>query len=106
VGAILARPFRLKAFGSAYHSRHIAANAAHRKLRCNRGFAGHYGFAGNYERLFPHFLKQPGPDHLVICHPGAGRLPQDRIADARLEEARALRVLPVGDLAKDAGLRF
>lgn len=106
LGAMLARPFRLKAIGSAYHSRHMAADAARRSLRCNRGFAGHYGFAGNYERLFPHFLRRAGQDHLVMCHPGAGRLPQDLIAEARLEEARALRVLRVPELAADFGLRF
>jgi predicted glycoside hydrolase/deacetylase ChbG (UPF0249 family) len=104
--AILARPFRLKAIGSAFHSRNIARDAARRRLRCNRGFAGHYGFTGDYERLFPRFLRRPGPNHLIMCHPGAGQSPQDPIAEARVEEARALRRLSVRELAAAAGLRF
>ncbi len=105
-GAILARPFRLKAIGSAYHSRGMAGQAALRGLGCNRGFAGHYGFAGDYGRLFPRFLSRPGPNHLVMCHPGAGRSSQDPICEARLVEAHALRHLPIGELAKEAGLSF
>jgi predicted glycoside hydrolase/deacetylase ChbG (UPF0249 family) len=104
--AILARPFRLKAIGSAFHSRGLARAAVRRGLGCNRGFAGHYGFSGDYGRLFPHFLTRPGRRHLVMCHPGAGRLQEDSIADARLTEAKALKLLPLGELAAEAGLRF
>jgi hypothetical protein len=104
--AILARPFRLKAIGSAYHSRGLERQAGRRGLRSNRGFSGHYGFAGDYTLIFPRFLVRPGPDHLIMCHPGAGRCANDSIADARVAEAQALRRLPVRDLAAAAGLQF
>ncbi len=106
LAAILARPFRLKAIGSAYHSRGLERQAGGHGLRSNRGFAGHYGFAGDYALIFPRFLVRPGPDHLIMCHPGAGRCANNSIADARVAEAQALRRLPVRDLAAAAGLRF
>lgn len=104
--AMLARPFAGKAIGSAFHSRGLRRAAAAHGLRCNDSFAGHYGFAGDYRRLFPRFLRRPGGVHLIMCHPGAGALPGDAIAAARAGEAAALRALPVARLAAAAGLAF
>jgi predicted glycoside hydrolase/deacetylase ChbG (UPF0249 family) len=104
--AIAARPFKLKAIGSALHSVGLRSAARANGLECNSGFAGHYGFAGNYAEIFPKFLNQPGDRHLVMCHPGAGNLAGDDIAAARIIEARALHQLPIADIAHDHGLAF
>lgn len=104
--AMLARPWRGKAFASAVRSSGLAAEARRRGLGTNRGFAGHYGFSGDYTRYFPAFLRSPGPRHLVMCHPGAGTLADDEIAEARRVEAAALRALPIGELAAERGLAF
>lgn len=104
--AMLARPFRGKALASAWHSRGFRAAAARHGLRCNDGFAGHYGFAGDYAAIFPSFLRQPGARHLVMCHPGAGHRQGDAIEAARLVEAEALRQLPLAELAAEKRLTF
>jgi hypothetical protein len=102
--AMLARPWRGKAFASAFHCFDLKDDAARRGLKCNASFAGHYGFAGDYAAIFPKFLRSPGQTHLVMCHPGAGRLDGDDIAEARLVEADALRRMDVAALAAQHGL--
>ncbi|WP_375396563.1 ChbG/HpnK family deacetylase [uncultured Sphingomonas sp.] len=104
--AMAARPFLGKAIGSAFHARGLGRAAARHGLRCNDGFAGHYGFAGDYGALFPRFLRRPGALHVVMCHPGAGEREGDGIAAARRGEAAALHALPVAALAAAAGLAF
>ena len=104
--AIAARPYRGKAVASALGSRGLAAAATTLGLATNHGFAGHYGFAGDYAAMFPHFLRRPGRAHLVMCHPGGGARSGDAIAAARRVEAAALAVLPISDLATEAGLAF
>lgn len=106
VWAMLSRPFRGKAIGSAWHSRGLRAAAAALGLRTNQGFAGHYDFHGDYAALFPRFLRRPGPMHLVMCHPGAGEHADDAIAAARIVEAKALHRLPIADMASAEGLAF
>ena len=106
VGAMLVRPFRGKALASAYHSRGFRVAAAARRLACNRGFAGHYGFSGNYSTIFPEFLESPGELHLVMCHPGSGSRAGDTIAEARLQEAAVLATLPIADIAAARGLSY
>lgn len=105
-GAMMARPFRGKAIASAAKSSGFAQAVAAQGLRCNIGFAGHYGFAGDYSLVFERFLHSPGPMHLIMCHPGAGTLSQDSIAHARINEAKALRMLPIRDMAESYGLAF
>ena len=106
VAAMLARPFAGKAIGSAWHCRGLRAAADALALRTNQGFAGHYGFAGDYAALFPRFLKRPGPMHLIMCHPGAGARAGDTIAAARVREAAALHAMPIDRMAAAAGLAF
>lgn len=103
---IAARPYRWKAVGSALHSAGLAKAAARHGLSLNAGFAGHYSFSGDYARLFPAFLRAPGKTHLVMCHPGAGKVAGDEIAAARIVEAKALKRLAVRDMAADHGLVF
>lgn len=105
-GAVIARPFRRKAMASAVNAAGFSAAAAAAGLRCNAGFAGHYDFRGDYARLFPRFLQSPGEMHLVMCHPGAAKLAGDSIAEARITEAAALRMLPIRDMAASHGLSF
>ncbi len=104
--ALLSRPYRGKAVASALGSRGLAAAAMRHGLATNSGFAGHYGFSGDYAALFPRFLARPGRDHLVMCHPGAGARPGDAIAAARTAEAASLALLPISDLAAAVGLAF
>lgn len=104
--AMLARPFRGKAVRASRMARGFRSDARRHGLSTNRGFAGHYGFRGDYARLFPRFLVQPGDMHLVMCHPGAGYRIGDTIAAAREAEAAALGSLPLADLAGEAGLAF
>lgn len=104
--SLLARPFRGKAIGSAFHSRGLRAAAAARGLACNRGFAGHYDFASDYAAIFPAFLRAPGARHLVMCHPGTDGRAGDAIAGARAREAAALRTLPIAAMAAAHGLSF
>lgn len=104
--AILARPWRGKALASAVRARGFARDAAWHMLDSNQGFAGHYGFAGDYAAIFPAFLRRPGARHLVMCHPGADTRAGDAIAAARPVEAAALRTLPITELAAAHGLAF
>ncbi len=104
--AMLQRPFVGKAIGSAWHSRGLRKAAAALGLRTNQGFSGHYDFRGDYAALFPRFLRRPGAMHLVMCHPGAGERAGDRIAAARIVEAKALHRLPIADMAVAEGLAF
>lgn len=104
--AMMLRPFLGKAIGSAFHSRGLRAAAHVAGFSCNDGFAGHYGFSGDYSAIFPKFLKRPGSMHLVMCHPGAGLRGGDAIALARLQEAAALATLPIAELAAAHGLTF
>lgn len=104
--AMLSRPFPGKAIGSAWHSRGLRAAAASFGLSCNDGFAGHYGFAGDYAAIFPKFLRDPGTRHLVMCHPGAGARAGDGIAAARVVEAAALEALDIAQLAAKHALAF
>ena len=106
VSAIAARPWRGKAIGSAYHARGLRRAAARRGIACNSSFAGHYDFRGDYERIFPTFLRRPGTMHLIMCHPGAGELPGDDIAGARPREAAALHRMRIADMARAHGLEF
>lgn len=106
VSAIAARPYRGKAIGSAYHARGLRSAAARRGIACNSSFAGHYDFRSDYERVFPSFLRRPGETHLIMCHPGAGTLPGDDIADARPREAAALHRMQIADMARAHGLAF
>lgn len=100
------RPFRWKALRSAAWSAGFAAAAHRRGLRVNDGFAGHYDFRRPYAGVFERFLARPGRHHLVMCHPGAGLMPGDSIAAARIAERDTLAGLPVRELAEAAGLSF
>lgn len=104
--AMLSRPWRGKALASAMRSRGFSRDAAWHGLATNDGFAGHYGFAGDYAALFPSFLHWPGKRHLVMCHPGTDTRPGDAIAAARPIEAAALATLPLADLAAAHDLAF
>lgn len=106
VSALFSRPWRGKAIGSAYHSRGLTRAAEAAGLRCNRGFAGHYGFDGRFAQALPRFFDKAGPFHLVMCHPGAGRRAGDAIAAARRDEADVLRAVSVSDMAAQKGLAF
>ena len=106
VAGLLGRPWRGKAIGSAFHSRGFAAAAEAVGLRCNRGFAGHYGFDGCFAQALPRFLDRAGAYHLVMCHPGAGTRAGDAIAAARRDEADVLRNISVSDMAASRGLAF
>ncbi|MFD1788327.1 ChbG/HpnK family deacetylase [Sphingomonas floccifaciens] len=104
--AMLARPFRGKAIGSALHARGFARAAAAKGLATNDGFAGHYDFTSDYAALFPQFLRRPGKQHLVMCHPGDGLRENDAIGSARPDEAKALRALDITYIAAQEGLAF
>ena len=106
LASMLARPFAGKAFASAAWSLGIRGTAATAGLATNASFAGHYGFSGDYAALFPAFLRRPAAHHLVMCHPGAGHAPGDRIAAARIVEAEALHRLPIADIAASYGLAW
>jgi predicted glycoside hydrolase/deacetylase ChbG (UPF0249 family) len=104
--SIWSRPFPGKAIASALHSQGLKRDAAAHRLQCNDSFAGHYDFGERFAAFFPQFFRKPGRRHLVMCHPGAGRLENDRIAEARPREAAALRKLPIADIAAYYGLEF
>ncbi len=106
ISAIASRPWRGKAIGSAYHARGLRRAAERRGIACNTSFAGHYDFRSDYERVFPTFLRRPGKMHLIMCHPGAGRLAGDGIADARPREAAVLHRMQIADIARAYGLDF
>lgn len=93
-GAILARPFRLKALGSALWSLGFRGAAERRSLRTNHSFAGHYDFRTSYATMLPRFFERPSEFHLVMCHPGDGSVADDPLAASRGEEYRVLSEAP------------
>ena len=106
VSGMLARPFALKAIGSAWRGRGFRAAARRAGLSTNDGFAGHYDFGAGYAALFPAFLRRPGGHHLVMVHPGADDMPGDSIGAARVREAAYLRRADTIALAGAEGLRL
>ena len=106
VAALLGRPWRGKAIGSAYHSRGLTRAAEAAGLRCNRGFAGHYGFDGHFAEALPRFFDKAGARHLVMCHPGAGKRAGDAIAAARRDEASVVCAGSGSGMAARRGLAF
>jgi predicted glycoside hydrolase/deacetylase ChbG (UPF0249 family) len=66
------------------------AAASRRGVASNRSFGGHYDFTTDYAALLPRFFAAPSDMHVVMCHPGAGHLDGDTIADARIREASVL----------------
>jgi predicted glycoside hydrolase/deacetylase ChbG (UPF0249 family) len=104
--AIATRPFRGKAIANALHARGFKKAAARLGLTCNDSFSGHYDFRTDYTTIFPRFLHRPGPVHLVMCHPGAGDLVGDTIADGRKGEAATLHRIAMHDMAASHGLEF
>jgi len=99
--------FRWTAIRSALLSRGLSARAAGLGLATNRGFAGLYDFrAGrDYGQLFARWLSEPGPDHLVICHP-ARPDPADPLGEARANEYHFLRDGDLDGLLAASGLRM
>ncbi len=61
-----------KALGVAFIAQDFARQAKRHGLPVNDGFAGFSSFdrAAPYGTLFRRFLRCPGPNHLVMCHPG------------------------------------
>jgi len=88
--AMLSRPHRGKALGSAFHAIGMRWQLRRAGLACNASFAGHYGFSGDYRSLLPAFLRWGSAAHLVMCHPGSGAALGDTIAWAREVEAQAI----------------
>lgn len=88
--AMLSRPFRGKALGSALHAIGFRRLLRRKGLRFNRSFAGHYDFGTGYAGYFARFFAKPSDFHVVMCHPGAGDLAGDSIAPARQSEAIVL----------------
>ena len=88
--AMLARPHRAKAIGSAVHALGLRRQLKHAGLRCNRSFAGHYDFAGDFRDKLGSFLRFGSRAHLVMCHPGTGSAEEDGIANARRTEAAVI----------------
>ena len=84
-----------KALGLAVLARGLRAEALAAGMRTNRGFAGFSRFAERdaYPVLFARYLIAPGPNHLVMCHPGyadeALRL-ADPVVATREQELRFL----------------
>ena len=103
---MLARPFVLKAIGSAWRGRGFRAAAHRAGLATNDGFAGHYDFGEGYAELFPAFLRRPGSHHLVMVHPGTDDTPGDSIGKARVREAAFLHRSDTAALAGAEGLRL
>lgn len=53
----------------------------------NTSFSGIYSFHGNYENIFPIFLKEIGDGGLIMCHPGLVSFNNsDAISQAREKE--------------------
>lgn len=90
LGAMLARPHRGKAIGSAIHALGFRRQLAETGLRSNGSFAGHYAFAGDYRSQLDAFLRFGSPAHLIMCHPGDGTDEGDPIAAARRHEAEVI----------------
>lgn len=103
---MLARPFVMKAIGSAWRGRGFRAAAQAAGLATNDGFAGHYDFGEDFAALFPAFLRHPGAHHVVMVHPGVDDLPGDSIGAARVREAAYLRRADTIAIATAHGLRL
>ncbi|MBC2664034.1 ChbG/HpnK family deacetylase [Novosphingobium flavum] len=93
--AMLLRPWRGKAIGSAIHSLGFRSQLRRAGLRANRSFAGHYDFSGPYRNQLGTFLRYGSGAHLVMCHPGAGEAEGDTLAAARQTEADVIGELPL-----------
>ncbi len=61
-----------KALALAWFARGFARDARARGFEVNEGFAGFSAFdpSRDYGADFARYLLQPGPRHLVMCHPG------------------------------------
>ncbi len=61
-----------KALTVATLARGFGGEARAAGLTCNDGFSGFSGFKpeSDMSRRFARFFRAPGPDHLVMCHPG------------------------------------
>jgi predicted glycoside hydrolase/deacetylase ChbG (UPF0249 family) len=69
--AAFKRPSAFKAAFLSGLGRRFAREARARGFVTNDGFSGFYDFAaGDYAAAFPAFLKDMGPRHLILCHPG------------------------------------
>jgi chitin disaccharide deacetylase len=71
--AIMARQLQTgKAMAVAALAAGFGASARRAGFRTNSGFAGFSAFdpSGDYAADFTTYLMRPGPDHLVMCHPG------------------------------------
>jgi predicted glycoside hydrolase/deacetylase ChbG (UPF0249 family) len=90
LGAMSRRPFIDKAIGSSLHAAGFRRLLSRRGVASNRSFGGHYDFTTDYAALLPRFFAAPSDMHVVMCHPGAGHLDGDTIADARIREASVL----------------
>ena len=81
-----------KALAISALSYRLPGAAARRGVPTNRGFSGIYDFSADADlpSLFSGFLRQRGPRHLVMCHPGEashdGAASSDPIAAARARE--------------------
>lgn len=89
--AMFLRPFRWKAFGSAFWSLGFRRAVRRYGLTCNDSFAGHYDFKADFGSLRAKFANRPGKFHVIMCHPGLGLDADDKIAGARFKEYEVLR---------------
>ena len=86
--AILARPFRWKALGSALWSIGFRAAARRQGLRTNDSFAGHYDYRGGFDRGWDEWRQQPSLAEAVRIAPkGQDTTVHDAALRARLEAA-------------------
>ena len=94
-------------------SKGFQARARAYGFETNIGFSGFSHFAGDgqYRREFIEFLREPGPRHLVMCHPGGAanaRAALERTARAGADEysslmANALLPSTILRICRDAG---
>jgi len=108
---LLTRPApKAKALVIAGLTRGFGRIARRRGVPTNDGFSGVYGFdaADPYALLMTRFLAQPGPRHLVMCHPGDSDDDplSDPIRPARLREAAFLASSAFDDLLTVAEARL
>lgn len=86
------------------------ANAAgDLKERLNAGFSGVYAFSdppADYGALFPHFLRQLGKHHVILCHPGAADDPLAAWDKQRAVEYEFLAGPRFADILTAKGLRI
>lgn len=106
--AMLRRPFVGKAVGSTLHAAGLGRALRRHGIASNDSFAGHYDYARDEEEfaaLFPRFFRAPGRRHLIMCHPGAGHMPGDGIADARIVEAAVIGAMPLRERLRELRVR-